>query len=151
MGAINRDLDHSARRFPMEFVLGSPGAAVGTGQTWVIGLVPAPCSVDAIQLAAQGISGSPTGIVQVQRFIPGAGYTVFPIGSTFALSSFGTSGVYSATIGVSLPQIGATLTTLFANDVLMYLSGGANSACASIAGGVCLRPIQDLVKWYNII
>jgi hypothetical protein len=135
----------------MEFDLGAPGSVVGTGQTWVIGMIPTPSSIDMIQLSGQGVSGTPTGIFQIQRFIVGAGYTVFSIGSTFAITSYGTSGVLSLSVGVSLPQIGSTLTTLYANDVVMYLSGGANSACSNIVGGVVLRPIQDIVKYYNVI
>ena len=141
----------SNQRYVLEFALGGPGTAVATGSTIVLGLIPAPASIDCIQFAASGLSGSPTGLLILDRFIAGVGYTTFPIGTTFAIPSYGTSGVISTSIGVSLPQIGSTLTTLFPNDRLILQVGGTNAAFYSLTGGIVLRPIQDIIKYYNIV
>ena len=151
MSIVNREMHQSAQRWTMEMNIGGPAAVAATGQTFLVGLVPMPCSLDMIQLSALGISGSPTGQFQIQRFIVGTGITLINIGSTFAIGAYSTSGVISLSVGVSLPSMGSTLTTLQANDQIIFSLGGTNSACYSVAGGVVLRPIQDQVQYFKVV
>lgn len=147
MGIQNKNLDPSQQRLTLDIALG----AIATGVTTILGTVPYYASLDAVRLMATSISGSPTGALYVQRFIPGTGFTSFILGSTFAMPALGTSGVLNITSGVSLPQIGSTLTLLFPNDVFLYVSGGANSAVGGLAGGLVLRPVASAVNYYGLI
>ena len=151
MPICNRDHHISLQREPFDFTFGGPIGVVATGQTLVLLQIPYPCSLDLIQLGALGVSGAPTGMFMINRFVVGQGFTAFPVGSTFALTSYSTSGPINATFGVSLPQIGSTLTTLLTNDVLMYQSGGTNAATYSLFGTVILRPIQDIIQYCGIM
>jgi hypothetical protein len=134
MAILNRTLDQSQQRAVMSAAAG----AVATGVTGVIGVVPYPCFMEAGEIAAFGISGTPNYAVVVNRFIPGAGATAITVavGTSNAPLAFGTSGAIAMAISAS--------TQLLANDVLMYQSGGTTSAVTGLAIGVVLRPIQDI-------
>jgi len=130
--------------------------ALATGATGLIVCVPYACSIDFINFAAFGISGTPTVQIICNRFISGTGFTAFNIGSTAALANFGTSGPIvsnggSLAYGMSIAPIGSTLTQLFAGDVLIYQLGGSSSAVTGLAVNAVLRPISDIVKYYNTL
>lgn len=147
MGIINRDKSNSERRE----VIQNEWSALATGATVVLANIPYAASLDAVQLMAFGLSGTPSALLMVNRFIPGTGFTAFALGTTFALVAYGTSGVQSVTVGVSLPQIGSTLTTLAAGDVLMILTGGTNAAVTGLTGGAVIRPLQDIKQQYGLV
>jgi hypothetical protein len=152
MSIINRDLSTGLRRQ----VFQNEWSALPTGSTIVLAVVPYLASLDVVQLYAFGLSGAPTAQILVNRFIPGVGvsaggFTVFNLGSTQALPSYGTSGVLSVTFGFSLPQIGSTLTTLFANDVIFIQTGGTNAAVTGLVGAAVLRPLQDIIQHFGIL
>lgn len=147
MGIINRNLSASEQRLVLQQEY-APTTLV-TGATNVVTVIPTPCSLDFISYAAFGVSGSPTALFIVNRFIPGTGLTSFPLGSTSLVTAFGTSGVLAS--GVSIPVIGSTLTQLQTNDVLMLQMGGANSALTGLSVSVALRPLQDIVKLFNVL
>lgn len=142
MGIINRSLSESERRTWTTYTAG----ALATGVTSIIDMVPWPCSVDQASFQAFGISGSPTVQILCTRFVPGAGATVFNLGSTVLMQSAGTSGIQ----GFSLPQIGTTLSTLLAGDVLSVQIGGTTSAVTGLAFSVVLRPIGDVLHWFSL-
>jgi hypothetical protein len=123
-------------------------AAVATGVTGILSHVPWPCVVEAGQAAAFGTSGSPTVQFFINRFIVGSGITTIQIGSTSALVAYGTSGVLAN--GLSLPAAGATTLNLQANDVLMYQTGGANSAVTGLSLKLVVRPLQELRTYFGL-
>lgn len=140
MAVVNRTLDASEQRK----VISQSYNTLATGVTRIIGVVPWPCTLEAGQLAAFGVSGAPTYAVAVQRFIVGAGLTAITIatGTSNLPPAYGTSGVgISAMI---LPAAGSTLLNLQANDVLYFVSGGTNSAVVDLAVSLVLKPIQDI-------
>lgn len=144
MAIINRSLDPSQQRHVMQASLnGSSGIILTTGTTYIIGVVPWPCTLDAGQLCGFGVSSAPTCALHVQRFIPGSGFTTYVIatGTSNLVPAFGTSGVgISAMI---LPASGSTLLNLQANDVLALTFAGANAAATGLNVAVVLKPIQD--------
>ena len=145
MPIVNRNLDKTQQReiYQQEW------STLATGSTVVLLMAPYPAAIDFIQYAATGLSGTPNVQVLLNRFIAGTGYTSFNIGSTNALIAFGTSGV--ATYGFSLPAIGSTLTQLQTNDLLVLQTGGTNAGFQNLVISAVIRPIQDIVKFYNLI
>lgn len=145
MAIVSRTNDQSQQRHVIPI---AERLTVSGGETGVIGHIPFPCALEAIQLASFSVAGSLNLLLQVQRFIPGSGVTVFNIGSTFVPPSFGTSGVIPS--GVSLPASGSSLLQLMANDVLSYLSGGGGTAMIQgLAGSIVVRPVQDIRVYLN--
>jgi hypothetical protein len=147
MPIINRDLDASQKR---QFINWDQ-APFTTGTTAIMGTMPSACSVDAIQITANGLSGTPVYTLSVQRFIVGTGYTNFVLGTSFSPVEFGTSGVLSVTFGFSLPVIGSTLTTLQQNDMLVIVSGGSNAAVKALNVNIVIRPLVDIQKFFGIV
>lgn len=152
MPIVNRTLDASEQRkvYQVHFpkVGGASFTNVATGTTCVVAVVPGPCTLDALQVVAYGISGTPTYQLNVDRFIAGAGFTtiILATGSSNTPAAFGTSGVSAAVIAAS----GSTLRNLLANDVLIMTSGGANAAANSVSAAVVLKPIQDIKLQFGV-
>lgn len=142
MAIVNRSLDISEQYK----VLSANYGVVPTGATLSIAQIACPGVLKAVQLASFGASGSPVGLFTLQRFIAGAGLTVFEMGSTFAFRVFGTSGVLTS--GVSLPAVGSTLLNVQANDVLCLTLTGANSALMTVSVNAVLQPTQDIRSYY---
>lgn len=144
MAIVNRTLDASEQRRVGVLQWSNGVTLVGTGVTRTIGIVPWPCTLDAGQIAAFGLSGAPSYAIAVQRFIPGAGLTAITVavGASNVPPDFGTSGVgISAMI---LPAAGSTLLNLLANDVVYFVSGVANTAATYLAISLVLKPTQDI-------
>lgn len=137
MAIVNRTLDASEQRksFTANF------AATATGLTLPILEVPFNSTLDAVQLAAFGLSGAPTYALRVQRFIVGTGLTVIAGGATTATPpEFGTSGILT----MSLATSGSTLLNLLAGDVLTITTGAADTAVKSLSVGICIKAVQDI-------
>lgn len=145
MAVVNRTLDSSQQRF----VIAAKAGAVVTGATGIIGLVETPSTLDAAQIAAFGVSGAPSYQLTIGRFIAGTGYTAIVVatGTSNTPPDFGVSGVPAA--GMVMVASGSTLRNLLANDILMYTSGGANSAVTGLNISLVLRPIQDIKQYFG--
>lgn len=139
MAILNRSNDASQQKWPLSFM---KVQTISSGETGPLAYVPFPCTLQAAQITAFNAVSTINLIFTVSRFIAGSGVTVFNLGSTFAPSSFGTSGVLGS--GVSLPAVGSTLMVLLANDVIGYQAGGGVTAAISgLAGAFVVQPIQD--------
>jgi hypothetical protein len=152
MAIINRTLDASEQRKILSCsVNGSSGIAIITGSTAVLGIVPWPCTLDAGQIVAFGVSNAPTCALSVNRFIPGSGQTTYVIatGTSNLPPAFGTSGVGIS--GMILPASGSTLLNLLANDVLQLTFAGTNAAATFLNVTLVLKPIQDQKVNFGII
>lgn len=152
MAVVNRTLDASEQRKVYQASFPKVGGAsftnVATGTTAVVAVVPGPCTLDAMQIIAYGISGAPTVQLNVDRFIVGTGFTtiILATGSSNTPGAFGTSGSPTAVIAAS----GSTLLNLLANDVLIATTGAANAAANSLSVAVVLKPIQDIKKQFGV-
>lgn len=148
MAIVNRTLDPSEQKKVFEIV----GAATGTGVTLNLGIVPYQANLIGGQVAAWGVSGSPTFQLQVQRFIAGTGYTSITVatGTSNIVAEFGTSGPGSfgtslfGSSGLVCASVGSTLMQLQANDLLVVQSGGSNSAVKGFALAVVIQPTVDV-------
>lgn len=140
MSILNRTLDGSQQRQAFHF---NSNEAITAGTTGVLAYVPYPCVLQAAQIAAFNAQADINLLLTVTRFIVGTGVTTITLGSTFAPSVFGTSGVLAA--GISLPASGSTLLNLMSNDVLGYVAGGTGSTAAifSYSGCFVARAVQD--------
>ena len=144
MAITNRTNDSSEQKTPLNFSFGDK--ALTQGETGVLAFVPFPCVLNAANMAAMSLNGTPNMILTASRFISGAGVTTWSIGSTFLIRSFGSSGVLTS--GISLPVSTSVNLKLMANDVLGYLMGsGSTFAAYGVAGCMVVTPVQD-VKTY---
>lgn len=142
MSVLNRTLDVSEQRKVFEINLTS--AFLTNGITSVIGVVPYASTLDSAQIAVTGTSGAPSYQINVDRFIPGTGFTtiILATGTSNTPPAFGTSGVGIS--GMILATAGSTLLNLLPNDMLMLLAaGGVGAAAKAAAMAVVLLPIQD--------
>lgn len=148
MPIINRDLSQTQQRVILQQEYAA--AQLVNGSTNIVGMIPFPCSVDFAQSAANGVSGSPVLTLFVQRFIVGSGFTSFALGTSSAVRNFGTSGVLAN--GISIPQIGSTVSTLAANDlVVVNCGGGTGAASVNMTVSLVLRPLQDIIQYFGVI
>lgn len=136
MAVDNRALDASEQKKNIQFQAG----ALATGVTGIIANIPFPCALNAIQVAAFGLSGAPNLAVVVNRFIVGTGSTAITVavGTSNVLPAYGTSGV---------PTLGMLISASFVllpNDVVMYLTGVSSTAVTGLAGVMVVQPLQDV-------
>lgn len=144
MGNTNRANDITEQRHVVSF--GNGSQALTSGETGVLAFVPYPCHFHAANVAAFSVASNAHLMLTAQRFIPGAGYTTWALGSTFTPPSFGTSGI--AANGISLGVLGGTLLTMMPGDVVGYqVFGGATAGIFGFAGALVFRSLQD-VKVY---
>ena len=140
MSVINRTLDVSEQQ---ENLVLSEKLAVATDALYVYH-VPRPMQLQSINVAASGISGSPVGLVEIQRFVVGAGLTTIPVGNSLAIAAIGTSGVQS----VSLPAAGSSLLELQKDDILNVAISGADSGADNLIISAVVKNLQDIKSWY---
>lgn len=149
MAIHNRTLGEAQQRFPIPFENGCVNTL--TGATGMLALFPYPCWLEALQLTVQGVSATPSFLFNLQRFVPGVGFTISPLGTTFAPRVIGVSGI--------MPGAGVTLTfasglsgiQVMAGDVLSFQVAGTSAAILGFCGAVVVRPQQDRVYFFNNI
>lgn len=144
MPLIDRNDDSTTKRvaFSANF------AATATGVTSVIGILPFNSLVTGYYASAFGLSGTPLSSLSLYRFIAGSGFTAIPVGGTLTVPAFGTSGFafYGATVnGITYSNVLGI--TALQGDLMVALSGGANSAAASLYLGVVMQPTDDYIRW----
>lgn len=143
MPLINRDQDTGEQRIEVTESL-SP---VATGVTSIIYVAPYACEVSTVRMAALGISGTPTSLLSIQRFIVGTGITNITGGfTTLTLQAYGTSGLQTVAQNAS----GNTLIQLAAGDLLQAVSGGANSSVADVDVCVTIKCLQDIRNHFGV-
>lgn len=139
MPIINQNLDITEKRQAVSTVFG----AFATGATQLVQLVPYTCLLQGFNLAAFGISGTPTYSLSVYRSTSG-GQTTIPLGISLAAQAFGTSGPVGASI--SAPGV-----TLLAGDALLLVSGTADSAIATGIASPCIVALADFKSYQNTV
>lgn len=145
MAIVNRDKDASEQKLEFHTALG----AVATGSTLPIMHIPYPCQLLDARMSVVGTSGSPTGNIEIHRFIVGTGITQITgqWQAALALQAVGTSGPQRASLAASTS---ATLLLLQTNDVVVYKSGGANSSITAGALTVVLQSLQDVKTLFGL-
>lgn len=142
MAICNRDLDVSQQKVALSDRFG----ALATGLTLPVMSIASPANLIAAKLGAFGISGTPTALLSIQRFIVGSGVTSFLGGiTTLTLQAEGTSGMQSAVIAAA----GSTALQLQAGDIVMLTTGGANSAVTGLEVSLVVQYTQDIKSYYG--
>lgn len=141
MAITNRALDPSEQ----QSMLNARHGLTVNAQESFVHLIERPMSIQDMKIAVNGVSGAPTVMLRALRFTAGTGGSSFNIGSTFALTEYGTSGYLS----FSLPASGSTLLSLRRGDVLMLIfGGGASAAFLNGATEIVTKNIQDIKTWF---
>lgn len=121
---------------------------VVTGATLVVsGPIPYPCELQAVQLNAGGISGSPAWTLSILRFIAGSGETTIPVGlSGILVLAHGTSGSQ----GYSLYASGSSQVQMLQGDVLKIETSGSNAAVREAQMTIVVKKLQDIVSHFGL-
>lgn len=143
MAICNRDRDPSERKEDYIFV---SSAAVATGATAWIAMVPYPCVVQSARAIALGVSNAMQVALGAQRFA--GGNTVISLGiSNMVLQNFGTSGVIGYS-GLAAP--GSTLLQLQTGDILQFTTSVANGNALNLMVEVVVSKVQDIVAFNGV-
>lgn len=144
MPLIDRNDDATSKRMPFSTNL----AATATGVTSVIGIIPFAGLITSYYATAFGLSGTPVSSLSLYRLVPGAGFTAIGCGATVTVPAYGTSGFayYGATINGNTTANVIGVTAL-QGDLMVALSGGANSSAATLYLGVVVQPTDDYIRW----
>ncbi len=141
MGIINRTKDISEQKESLLVVASNPVNA----QDIPIAVIERPCTVVDAKVSLLGISGAPNILLKALRFVAGTGGSSFLLGSTFAVTAFGTSGHMS----YSLVATGSSQLVLQKGDLLLAVHGGGSGAAATTTViDVIVQNVQDIKSWY---
>ena len=140
MAIVNRDNDSSQQRIRYVY---QDNEVIGVSTFIPIGLVTSSQKLLTIVSAAQNLSGSPIVGIQVSRFLPGVGYTIFPVNSLslMTISAYSTSGVQTHAVGTSV--------YLTSGDYLSAVTSTANTAASYNISAVC-QILQDVGTDYGV-
>lgn len=141
MAIVNRTMDVSEQKEAKCINVFNPV----NGTEVLIGPIERACTISDVKATLLGISGAPTVHLRGLRFIAGTGGSSFAIGTSFAVTAFGTSGYVS----YSLPAAGSTLLNLQRGDAIAVIfGGGTGAACTTAAVELVVQNIQDIKTWY---
>jgi len=140
MAIINRSMDDSEKKESVRIAVRLP-----INGSEVIVPIERACTITDVKTTLLGISGAPDMHLRGLRFIAGTGGSSFAIGSSFATTAYGTSGILS----YSLPATGSTLLNLQNGDALVVaFAGGSGAASTSVVVDIVLKNIQDIKTWF---
>lgn len=142
MAIINRSKDPSERKDV--FVMHKNPMA--TGLTMGVCILPYPCLVQDIYVAANGLSGSPVLSFQVERLTSGGATAIGSLAGNLTLQAVGTSGPQRASMAVT----GSSLLNLQASDMIVVSSTGSNTAANDVVVEVVVKKLQDIVSYFGV-
>lgn len=99
---------------------------------------PHALEIQSAVACAEGISGSPTAQLQIQRFVTGEGETQIALGPALSLQSVGTSGPQSFSF---------SSTALQAGDQVVVAHAGSNAAVDQLQISLVVKATQDIKSW----
>lgn len=141
MGIINRTMDVSEQKE----IFTATATTVVNQMDIPVGIVERACTVTDAKVSLLGISGAPTVLLKALRFVAGTGGSSFVLGTTFAITAFGTSGY----ISYSLVTAGSTVLNLQKGDLLVATAGGGTGAAATaMTLDIVVQNLQDIKTWY---
>lgn len=134
MGNINRNKDDSEKQFDVHANI----RETTTGEADHVYHAPHACEIQSARLMGEGLSGTPTAQLQIQRFVTGEGETQIALGPAVTIQSVGTSG----------PQAFAfSSVQLQAGDQVVVANGGTNAALAQLGISLVAKRTQDILSW----
>lgn len=141
MSIVNRSMDASEQKEPIRCHVFNPV----NGTEVILPPVERAVTITDCKASLLGISGAPTVHLRGLRFIAGTGGSSFAIGTSFAVTAYGTSGYVS----YSLPATGSSQLSLQKGDALVVIfGGGTGAACTTACVEVVVQNLQDIKTWY---
>jgi len=138
----NRDLGVSEQRRELFSAI---NATTATGASVILQVVPYACAVQAVSVAALGLSGAPQLDFRVLRWTS-AGATIFSLGIS-NLTIAGAVGLSGPAQGWSgIRALGNTLLALQSGDVLAATVAGTTTAFEKAAICVVVQRSADIVS-----
>ena len=134
MAIVNRSLDESEQQRDIDKNI----RETVTSESDQVYLCPHGLEIQSAKACAEGISGSPTAQLQIQRFVVGEGETQIALGPALTLQSVGTSGPQSFSF---------SSTALQAGDQIVVTHAGTNAACAQLGVSIVAKAVQDIKSW----
>lgn len=148
MAIENRDCGLGNQRdiYSSNVGLGVSGAIVA-GSTFLINpIIPYPAQLEALQVAALGVSGSPAWTASILRFTA-TGLTTMPLGlSSLLVQSFGVSGAQ----GYSLFAVGSSQVQMLQGDLISIETSGSNSGVDNAIVTLVVQKLQDRVSAFGL-
>lgn len=140
MALINRDKDVSEQKEVIRFV---SNTQLSAGASYLMAMLPYPCTIVGMEGGAIGLSGSPQLLLRLARIASG-GATSIALGiSNLVLSNLGASGPFGYS---GLAATGSTLLLAQYKDILVAEIVGANTAAAQTCLDVIVKRTQDVVS-----
>jgi len=138
----NRDLGVSEQR---KVLFVDINAATPTGASLLLSVIPYACQLQAVSVAALGVSGAPSYDFRVLRWTA-AGSTIISLGISALIigAAVGVSGPAQGWSGIR--PGGSTLLQLNTGDVLAITSGVANTASEKLSIALVVQRTADLVS-----
>jgi len=134
MGNINRTNDASEQKRCIDVNI----RETVTGESDHVMHAPHALTIVGCQLAAEGLSGTPTVQLKIQRFVTGAGETQIALGPAVTPISVGTSGPVAFAFSTTLLQAG---------DQVVATHAGTNAALAQLGIALVVQATQDIKSW----
>lgn len=134
MGIINRSYEESEQQ---RDIFANVEDTVTSTQDQIYHC-PHAMQIQSGKLCAEGLSGSPTAQLQIQRFVSGEGETQIALGAALDLQSVGTSGPQSYTF---------SSTALEAGDQIRVVHAGTNAAVDQLSIALVVKATQDIKSW----
>jgi len=134
MGNINRSMDASEQQ--RDISVNVEDTVTSTQDQ--LYHVPHALEIQSAKACAEGLSGSPTAQLQIQRFVVGAGETQIPLGPALSLQAVGTSGPQSFAFSSVQLQAG---------DQIRVVHAGTNAAADQLQVSIVVKATQDIKSW----
>lgn len=153
MALVNRDKDVSEQKDYLSYSSNSGNAgglgntALVTGMTRMISIVPYPCTIAGMAVAAQGVSTAMQ-VAFSRQYITSGGATVVGIGiSNLVLVNYASIGMYGYS---GLAAAGSTLLNCNAGDMILLTTSVANSACSDLLLSIIVKKTQEIVSYVGV-
>lgn len=148
MAIVNRDKNVTEQMETFSGIITTTVAA-SAGISFHTVQAPYPCTLKAVAVAANSVSGAPVIGIDIKRW-SGAGVTTISyVGSTLTVTAHGISTAYQS---VSLAASGSTLLSLQSGDVVVVnqLFSGGNVSAANMVVSVVLQATQDIKEHFGV-
>lgn len=143
MAIVNRDKDVSEQKDMLYIV----GATTVSGATLPMAVIPYPCELVSLEIAAL-VAGSSLQVSPKALRKVSAGITSIAMGtSILTLASFATVGALGFS---SLAAAGSSLVQLQQGDILVLDFAGTGGAASAIIANCVVKKLQDIVSYNNV-
>lgn len=148
MAIVNRDLGQTEQMRSLASVI-STSVAASAGSSFHVAQVPYPCTLQALSVAANSVSGTPVVSLDIKRWSGAGVTTITNVGQSLTVTAHGISTAYQS---MSMAANGSTLLSLQAGDVLVLnqnFSGG-NAGVGNAVVTAVVQATQDFKQMFGL-